>query len=60
MRCNVGVVGAGYVGLVTAAVSYLAPPALSAAISGIGGACTALAVRGGLWVRSAAGRLGLA
>lgn len=43
---TVALVGLG-VGLLTAAASYLAPPALSATISGIGGACTALAVQGG-------------
>jgi hypothetical protein len=47
------------VGAVTATVSYLVPHAVSAAISGVGGAIAAVAVQGGLWVRAMARKLGL-
>jgi hypothetical protein len=47
------------VGAAIATVSYLVPHTVSAAISGIGGAFTAVAVQGGLWVRGMARRLGL-
>ncbi len=47
------------VGAATATVSYLVPHAVSAAISGIGGALTALGVQGGLWARRMACRFGL-
>lgn len=50
---------AAVVGLIVGILSYLAPHAVSAAIGGAGGMCAALAVRGGLWVRAAARRVGL-
>ena len=50
---------AAAVGAAVAAASYAAPPAVSAAIGGVGGLCTALAVQGGLWVRATARQLGL-
>jgi hypothetical protein len=42
---------AASVGLAVAVVSYLAPHAVSAAVSGVGGLCVALAVQGALWAR---------
>ena len=47
------------VGLATTAASYLAPHPVSAALTGVGGTLSALALQGGLWVRSTAKRLNL-
>lgn len=47
------------VGVVVGVVAYLCPHALSAAIGGVGAACTAVGVQVGTWVRRSAGALGL-
>ena len=47
------------VGLATTAASYLAPHPVSAALTGVGGTLSALALQGGLWVRATAKRLNL-
>ena len=47
------------VGLAATAASYLAPHPVSAALTGVGGTLSALAVQGGLWVRAAAKKLHL-
>jgi hypothetical protein len=49
-------VGAG-IGLVVAGVSYVSSHGVSAILSGIGGAVTAVAVQIGFWVRRSAARL---
>jgi hypothetical protein len=51
-------VGTG-VGLAVAAVSYACPHGLSAAVSGLGAACTAVAAQVGCWFRRSARLLGL-
>ena len=53
---KVVLVGLG-VGAAVAAVSYLTSHTLAAALSGLGAAVTTVAVRAGLWVRSAVRRL---
>jgi len=50
-------VGAG-VGVAVAAVSYLAPHSVSAVVSGVGAACTAVGVQVGRWFRKSAGLFG--
>ena len=55
---RVALTGLG-VGLVTTAASYLAPHPVSAALTGVGGTLSALAVQGGLWVRATAKKLHL-
>ena len=55
---RVAVTGLG-VGLLTTAASYLAPHPVSAALTGVGGTLSALAVQGGLWVRATAKKLHL-
>jgi len=55
---RVALTGLG-VGLATTAASYLAPHPVSAALTGVGGTLSALALQGGLWVRSTAKRLNL-
>jgi hypothetical protein len=50
-------VGAG-VGVVAGVVSYACPHAMSAAIGGVGAACTAVGVQVGTWVRRSTGLLG--
>ena len=55
---RVALTGLG-VGLVTTAASYLAPHPVSAALTGVGGTLSALALQGGLWVRATAKRLNL-
>ena len=52
-------VGLG-VGAVVAGLAYLGGHHLAAVLSGLGAAVTTVAVRAGLWVRSAVGRLSLA
>jgi hypothetical protein len=51
------VVGAG-VGLVVGAVSYACPHELSALVSGVCGACTAVAAQVGRWARRSTALLG--
>ena len=51
-------VGAG-VGLAVGVASYVCPHAVSAAVSGVGAACTAVAAQVGNWLRRSAGFLGL-
>ena len=55
---RVALTGLG-VGLLTTAASYLAPHPVSAALTGVGGTLSALAVQGGLWVRATAKKLHL-
>ncbi len=55
---RVALTGLG-VGLATTAASYLAPHPVSAALTGVGGTLSALALQGGLWVRATAKRLNL-
>ena len=55
---RVALTGLG-VGLATTAASYLAPHPGSAALTGVGGTLSALALQGGLWVRATAKRLNL-
>ena len=55
---RVALTGLG-VGLATTAASYLAPHPVSAALTGVGGTLSALAVQGGLWVRATAKKLHL-
>ena len=50
-RCRLPLLVALGVGLAVAVLSYLAPHAVSAAVSGVGGMFTAVGVAGGLWVR---------
>jgi hypothetical protein len=47
------------VGLVVGAVSFVCPHGLSAVISGVSGACTAVAVQVGNWLRVSARALGV-